>query len=755
MIRKKHGQIIILAALIVAVLTLSIAAMLYETLTVYHTMQHEYLNGLIDNISHEFDKVLTYTLVSATHKYNLTAEIDTPRADAYMKFTYWVKSVMRELSAYGAQINISFPRILLQHNKTIYNETLNERYVYDLLKMYWYSPQSLSAISASFTINIPSLGFYGWNKTSLILLNATLPVDKIRNVTVDSDNYTAINILVNREYGMPIETLTNTSFKIVYFEPTSREWTTAIISKFFNNGGGNYTLYISRVVGGALPSNLKNKIMVWIMDNRGIMVEIYTYDHIDYIVRENAIQPFYPDSNKTYETYTFEVVQNGSWYWLNKRLPTNETIPIPIPPVKQLRVYSTLHGVNDTNLVEVPSQVEVWTPDYQKPTLQFANWRTRFGLGDKLVFLIKFNESGVDMQRVRIAWLHDADIPPPTYLIHIDVTPPFAYINNSVYTLQLVANPGYSDWIDWSISLHGGGYHIEYMLFGYDVERISGGYWFPKKLPGGDWTILPGPVRAIAFRENTTVVIPPEEREVNNELYHMEMIIVPYDVNYFLYYGYFKWLKNVTLDYRYLTLFGQISGTSDDIHSSLRMKYGSIQLENETSFITGNYTTYDSSNPTHSNCMHRDRNYNDAGNFKYWAAQYNSNLGQAMFINGQTLNLLKSEDYRDYSQVWAWSTYDYARRVMSYDLLYWNPSAGSSQIKEGTIMNISFAGFLYEGGNVSNSYRSNNIWRYLDAYGHDIPYIYAFSNSTGGMIPQMYYRMFLESYIPSLEVIGS
>jgi len=745
--RRRRGQIVIIATLVIAILILSIAAMLYETATTYQRIRREYVSGLLDNISREFDKVLMYILMSATQRYNLTAEIDTPRAYAYLKFSYWTKSLIRELSEYGAQVNITYPRIFLQPARVLYDMEIEERYVYDLIKMYWYATQGLSVISASVTVNIPGLGFYGWNKTSLILLNATALLDKIRVETIGTESYTAVDIIVNKENNIPIERLSKSSFKVMYFEPDYNEWRVANIERVRNNGGGNYTLLLSRDIpeGGPIPSGLEKYLIIWVMDNRGIIVELYTYDHIDYIVEERAIQQFYPTSDKSYEIYTFEIIQNGTWLWLNKPLEMNSTRPIPIPPVKQLRVYATRHGVNDTTMVEVPSQVEVWTSDYRRPTLQFADWRRRFSLGDKLVFIVGFNETGVDKQRVRIKWFHDADTPPPEYLIHFSVNPPFVYVDNGVYILQLVAEPGYSDWIDWSISVHWNGYHIEYMLYGYDVYPMDGGYWFPMKLPGGNWTLLVGPIRAIAFRENNLVVVPPTEGEIYDELYHVELIEIPYGVHYFLYFGYFKWLKDVTLDYRYLTLFGQISGTRYDTDSALRVRYGSIQLETLDDYITGNYTIY---GMWPWNCMHRDRRINDAGNFGYWAAQYTMTHGQIMFIDEETYNLLKSPEYSDYSQVWAWSTYDYARRVLSYDLLYWDSRARNFLIPAGTEMNLFFAGLVYDGGNAYSPFKNDAIWNDCG-----VEYIYAFDYSDGANVPQQYYRMFLEEYSPVIKVL--
>ena len=426
-----------------------------------------------------------------------------------------------------------------------------------------------------------------------------------------------------------------------------------------------------------------------------------------------------------------------------------------MPPVKQFRVYSTTNGPNDPNLKEIPSQVEVWSSNYLVPTLKFAEWRKRFSVGDKLVFLVNFSNPGIIQQKVRIEWLWDADAPPPTYLIQFSISPPYAYLNNGVYELQLVANPGYSDWIDWSVSLHGNGYHVEYTFMGYDVHQMSnGGWWFPKKLPGGDWTVLPGPIRAVAYRENNITVIPPLSQSSTDELYHREIIIVPYGVQYFIYYADYKWLKNVKLDYSYLSLIGQISGTIHDVNSPYRMKYGGLQMPNEKDFVTGNYTIYIPGEEGWKlyNAMHRDRRYtSEAAKFGYWACQYGPYSGQAIFLSKQTYDLLTTPPYKDSSQLWVWSTADYARRVMEYDLIYWKGGSGDSYtIKKGTVMQVYAACFLYSGGNVSNPYRDIKVWNYTTTYGVNLDYIYAFNSSTGVQIPQKCYRMFVENYFPTI-----
>ncbi|MEM0385553.1 MAG: hypothetical protein QXH64_03775 [Nitrososphaeria archaeon] len=657
--RKRKGQLLIFAGIILTLLIFYIAITVHVTSTSYQNLRYEEVKEIVDNFNEDFRRALKYILASMTQEYNATAEMDTPRYNSFERFTLWMKTAIRTFSARGIQVNFTFNKVLLQPQKLLFGKLrIPERYVYDLAKLYWYSPQSISAISANFSLNVPGSGFYGWKGQMLILLNMTVYVDSIEN---DNKLGTKVTVSLNKEYGEPVEDLTAKNFRILYFDKSTSKWENAKIVVLLNNGGGNYTIYFKSISDKIIDEPYNRYIMVSVIDNREIIVESYTYTAVEYVIQENAVNQFYPNTPKPEEVYSLEVILNGTILWFNRQLAFSGTYPpIPMPPVKQFRVYSTTNGPNDQNLKEIPSQVEVWTSNYLVPTLQFAEWRRRFSVGDKLVFLVNFSNPGIVQQKIRIEWLWDADAPPPTYLMQFSINPPYVYLNNGVYELQLVANPGYSDWIDWSISLHGNGYHVEYTLFGYDVHPISSGWWFPKKLPGGNWAVLPGPIRAVAYRENNITVVPPLKQNLTNELYHREIIIVPYGVKYFIYYANYEWLKDVKIDYRYLALIGQVSGTKNDTSSPYRMKYGGLQLSNGN-YVTGNYTIYGIS-PW--NVMHRVRYLtSQAGDFGYWVCQYGPYSGQALFLSQQTYDLL-SKQYKQYSQVWAWSTYDWARRVI-------------------------------------------------------------------------------------------
>ncbi|MGC9202784.1 MAG: hypothetical protein ACP5HX_08990, partial [Thermoproteota archaeon] len=86
-----------------------------------------------------------------------------------------------------------------------------------------------------------------------------------------------------------------------------------------------------------------NFTLVQVEDNRGIIVEAYSYCGIKYTIDESAIQWAYLTSTtkKTYGTYLFELLPNGTLYWFEMPLKNSgvNSPPIPIPPVKQIRVF--------------------------------------------------------------------------------------------------------------------------------------------------------------------------------------------------------------------------------------------------------------------------------------------------------------------------------------------------------------------------------------------------------------------------------
>ncbi|MEM3467062.1 MAG: hypothetical protein QW566_11380, partial [Candidatus Jordarchaeales archaeon] len=429
------------------------------------------------------------------------------------------------------------------------------------------------------------------------------------------------------------------------------------------------------------------------------------------------------------ETYVFELIANGTMYWYNTKLSSStNNPPIPLPPVKQVRVMATRNWPSDPTFEEVPYQTEIWDDRYLWPDSDnFLDWRRRIMNGSKLVFELNY-PPGCRLQKVMLTWLEDADATPPEYRLHMTLNAAFATVDNGKYVLTLVARPT-SYWVDWSISLLDprSGTHVEYVLLGYDVYPMSGGgWWFPRKVPADDWTILPkpvnksgtfvaeAPVRLVAFRKsNRTQETPPIGPVSYDEMYYETLLYIPYNVSYFLYVANATWLRSVRMDYAYMSLMGMIGGTDTDAGSPLRVQWGSSATSVENpSIVNGTYSNI-------RNIMHRDRNNSPANRpsaqaYGNWTVVYNEYAGMAIFASEDFIDELRSYFIRGVrrDQLWVWTTADFQRRVMEYDAIYWIRGATNDQYYTDPANRIQFkvAGFLTEGARASNPFVNASLW---------------------------------------------
>ncbi|MEM0259522.1 MAG: hypothetical protein QW314_06700 [Thermoproteota archaeon] len=755
-----RGQIIIIISLFFTIVILTVAVLAYISLSKTQTLSYYPYKEVVESISTDFNNALTKILALTTQIYNQSAEIDSPRRNASQLFTFWYQAAQKTYSSKGLNLNTSFDVVKLQPSKNLWGVNLPALYVYNLTKLYWYTPQAISAIEASLYINSAQLQLYGWKTRALIFLNTTI------QLPIKNDN-TAVyfNLIVLSEKG-PVNDLTNSNVMVWYFDPTVASgvfpWKRASVTlSYFGNGNYSVTFipnFYNKNKQNSFWNYYYNFILVQVVDNRGIITEAYSYCGAEYTINENAIQWQYLASGvyKTYGTYLFELLPNGTLYWFD--WPINSGLyspPMPIIPVKQIRVYTTVNGPN-SNFIEAPYQVELWKNDYSFPTPKFAEWRRRTLNGSKVVFLVNFPPN-VRQQKVRLTWVYDCDSSPPSYKINMSASGPFVDISNGVYTLRLVANISFSNWIDYSISLIGNGYHAEYTLFGYDAYQMPNGYWFPDKITGGNWTVLVGPIRAIAFRNSTIVMEYPTKKVYTNELMHSMIISVPYNVTYFTWSFRGKWLKSVTLNNPYLTYIGMISGTNGDYGTSLRTKYGSLYSSTYNIVVNGSFSDYN-------NVNHRERGITVKGktvDYSYgnWLAIYRKNFGTTIFASNELINALNaySED-----QAWIWTTADYQRRVMEYDAIYFG-SNNPNKIGPSSFY-VKAAGMLYEGGDCSNPYPHGSkvvikqgpnvydyqLWNYY--YDDNIDNsVYLYGKSSGINAPLMYYKMFTGTSNPNIS----
>jgi hypothetical protein len=764
-----RGQIILVMSITLITIILLVSTIIYSTSIQHLFFDYNPSREIVMNIDSDFRRVLTRILANATAKYNLTAEMDVPRRIANLTFSYWLISTQAAYAGKGLHIETRLIDEPVQSARgmtlTIYNLTRDgepdkpRNYVFNyperrledrLFKLFWYRPNSISAIGAEISVDATYRGVVGWRAAHILLLNLTIT----SVIPREKDGILELNVIVLRENSIPVSDLRAGNFEIYLFDPTVPPgvycWRRVSVNEMTltYNGGGNYTISITPRFYDPSSTSVRlfwrwegqqgnqphqpgyyQFILVRVQDNRGIIVESYTYAGIEYAIQANAVEPFYTgDPSKVKETYVFELLPNGTMYWYNTRLSSPENNPpIPLPPVKQVRVMATRNWPSDPAFYEVPYQTEVWDDRYLWPNSdKFLEWRKRIMNGSKLVFELNY-PPGCSLQKVLLTWLEDADVREPEYRLHMTLSGAFATVDNGKYVLTLLASPT-SYWVDWSISIQDprSGTHVEYVLLGYDVYRMpSGGWWFPRKIPADDWMILPrpqdkggvlvaeAPVRLVAFRKsNRTQERPPEGPVSYDEMHYETILYIPYNVSYFLYVANATWLRSVRMDYPYLSLMGMIGGTETDAGSPLRVKWGSLATSvKNPSIVNGTYSNV-------RNIMHRDRNNSPANipsaqAYGNWTVLYNEYAGMAIFASEDFIDELRSYFIggvrRD--QLWVWTTADYQRRVMEYDAIFWS-RASTTPYDTDPANKIQFkvAGFLTEGGIAATPFINASLW---------------------------------------------
>jgi len=781
---RRRGQVLIIVGVVLSLLILSVAVTLYMDQLQYSQFQISTYNTAALNIADDFNRVLTNILAASTVTYNNSADIVTPRAWANTNFTDWVSAVQSQYSSTGIQSSFYYTNVSLGNDPYVITALGNSECIctnYSLIKLLWYAPRSISAISAGYNLSLPGQYVYGLRNEQLILLNTSINGISVYNIKTPTkqSNVTKIKtvfgVTVLKEQGIPADDLSIRNFKVVYFDPLKNEWVQASNLTLLNLAGGNYNISftaswqnLNSYMYGVVQKDMKYFIL-WVTDDRGIMTESYSYTSVSYVLHQQALPSSDP---KSYETYVLESLNNGSVIWFNHLLNFTSNAapaPIPIPPVKQLRVYTNVTGPNP-----VPSQVEVWNPTYTVPTLEFANWRTRFILGDKLVYEVTFAGNKINNVNVTITWLTDADAQPPVFKLTFAQTANEWIVNNLQYSLGLVTNsnlanyePG-TNWIDYNLQVNAtypngtynpNGYHVEYTLFGYDAFNMKGGgTWFPAKLPWGPgpnegWTVLPGPVRAVAYRVSDFSYEPPNDTyycstgepgcPANHQpadFQFTQIILIPYNVPYFESYLTAKAVRNVPFAQQYVSIVGMIAGTERDrnLPSSIRPSWGSLQCISGSAqnIYNGSYT------PTFN--FHIFRSDADCSNairtpmyIGYWVSLYSLQRSQSIFLDSNTYASIASAPLHGY---WFWTTADGARRVAEYDYAYWNGGNHNYVITNGTVITASFAGWIYQNAlsAPSGQYIDSSIWQNG----------YLYTNANGAMIPSLYYKMFLLPYYP-------
>jgi len=149
-VRQRRGQFIIIAALLVAIMMVSVSTIMYSAVTYYrHERWEEYLS-IIDDVKMGSQRVVEISLA------NYTWNNCTNNTILRKNLQQWVNDTKRAYAGFG--INLSY---------SLTGDGLSD-------EEDWYKQVSFSAADATFTLGITSAGLTGYQFTASALLNVTI-----------------------------------------------------------------------------------------------------------------------------------------------------------------------------------------------------------------------------------------------------------------------------------------------------------------------------------------------------------------------------------------------------------------------------------------------------------------------------------------------------------------------------------------------------------------------------------------------------
>ncbi len=229
--RNKKGQFVIIAVLLVALMIISVGALLHGAVTYYKHEPWEEYSTLIGDIELNSRRLLELSLVNYTQTDNVNV--------LNYSLGQWRLDLMRMYRSSGITLNFT----LENGPTTVYGESLD--FAQGLAKR-WNQSVSVSSARANFTLSIGSIGLEGYKFTAEAFL-------KLRVI-----DYTAneVNVAVHAENNMPVSDLKAENFKV----------NGAPVANITSSYDPTYTLKYTIPYAGASPP------MVDVWDNRAIHI---------------------------------------------------------------------------------------------------------------------------------------------------------------------------------------------------------------------------------------------------------------------------------------------------------------------------------------------------------------------------------------------------------------------------------------------------------------------------------------------------
>lgn len=236
-IKNGRGQYVIIAILMIAIMIISIGALMHRAVTYYrHEPWEEYL-ALIGNIELNSKRLVELSLANYSRTLNqsiLKTNLEKWKTD--IQSTYIGKGITLNYELANNSYNVDGTIIK-------YSSGLN---------CSWLQRKSFTAANATFTLDITSIGLTGYKFTALTFLN----------LTILSVSGRIINATVKAEYKMPVVGLTKENFQVRFGNTVVPILSTR--SCYDTKEGIIYTIECAQ--------NISTPIILEVSDSRGIKV---------------------------------------------------------------------------------------------------------------------------------------------------------------------------------------------------------------------------------------------------------------------------------------------------------------------------------------------------------------------------------------------------------------------------------------------------------------------------------------------------
>ena len=724
-----RGQFSVAAAVVIAVSLLLVTAYLYSSQLTFVETRSRAAAELVASIAGDFKRALASMLSLATRCYFnyteyrslcsvFTAEgldfsnrhnMTAARAIALTFLNTWLRAQVDAHSGYGLRVRYSLIRVQLQADRPYRVIPADPRE--GLIKCYWYYPDSISAAAARLEVDLLKGGVYGWKADILVTLSLEVnPQIEMPEGVEPGDLYTGPITVEFRvlQDSMPYSSLFSEGRLRIYYASWSDgevRWVKVRPSDYLDLEYVGNGLY--RVVFKAVNTRWVQvgdyytvPMAVVVEDGRGIVVESLTYTYTSFAVVKRTPDEVYhmPEYSSTWESvekplstgeevYTLELTWNTTLFWLGRQLPrAGEPPPVPLIPIKQLRVNVTSDGTLST-LRERPVQYEVWRRVWWPPDApeseRIAVWIPE-GLADltmdynesvRLVFQVAFPRRDIRRQYVVVWWLDDLDTEPPDcrhnplYCSCIEYYDPpddpedlYRDLRHPAYTLELLdvehrRARGYVDAEGNRYDYHGVAAVVVHdsstdACFGpwnlYAVGTYQGSYlgWYR---PYGEWRVfyryrgrpeyeqIEAPIRIIAVLNTSLVGNVYEEGDVRSDLYDTLVLLeVVNGTRYVPVRVYVYWKRGVSASDGYL---------SNGLWFSTLMGGGFPEMfmyltRSNVSRVRDYYDPSPADEIVYSGDTWITAAYYSPGIF---AAQWNESLGRALIMDEEGVEYLNSQ----------------------------------------------------------------------------------------------------------------